>query len=192
MMDLRRRQLSRTVVATLCGFACVGAWSASIRADRDPQNTPAPVTSPSPASSPAAQPSATPAGQPPQNDQALIKQYCQTCHNERLKTGGLSLEGMNPADTAAHADVWEKVVLKLRGGMMPPQGMPRPDQPTLERFAVSLEQSLNCAAPASPDPGHKPVHRLNRTEYGNAIRDLLDLEVDVADLLPADDESHGF
>jgi hypothetical protein len=99
---------------------------------------------------------------------------------------------MSPADAAAHTDVWEKVVLKLRGGMMPPQGMPRPDQATLERFTINLEQTLNRAALASPDPGHKPVHRLNRTEYGNAIRDLLDLEVDVADLLPADDESHGF
>jgi len=99
---------------------------------------------------------------------------------------------MSPADAAAHTDVWEKVVLKLRGGMMPPQGMPRPDQPTLERFTTNLEQTLNRAAVASPDPGHKPVHRLNRTEYGNAIRDLLDLDVDVADLLPADDESHGF
>ena len=115
-----------------------------------------------------------------------------TCHNGRLKTGGLSLDDLNPAEAPAHPEVWEKVVLKLRGGMMPPQGMPRPDQPTIERFTVSLEQSLNRAALAHPDPGHKPIHRLNRTEYGNAIRDLLDLEVDVADLLPADDESHGF
>jgi hypothetical protein len=122
----------------------------------------------------------------------MVKQYCLTCHSEKLKTGGLSLEGLNPADAGAHPDVWEKVVLKLRGGMMPPQGMPRPDQPTLERFTASLEQTLNRAALASADPGHKPVHRLNRTEYGNAIRDLLDLDVDVADLLPADDESHGF
>jgi Protein of unknown function (DUF1592)/Protein of unknown function (DUF1588)/Protein of unknown function (DUF1587)/Protein of unknown function (DUF1595)/Protein of unknown function (DUF1585) len=175
MMDLRA-QITRAVVATAFGFVVMAVGSVAIRADRESQ----------------AQPVSAGASQPVQNDQALIKQYCQTCHNERLKTGGLSLENMNPADTAAHADVWEKVVLKLRGGMMPPQGMPRPDQPTLERFAVSLEQSLNRAALAAPDPGHKPVHRLNRTEYGNAIRDLLDLEVDVADLLPADDESHGF
>jgi hypothetical protein len=88
--------------------------------------------------------------------------------------------------------VWEKVVMKLRGGMMPPQGMPRPDEATLEAFAVSLEQTLDRAAQATTKPGYKPVHRLNRTEYGNAIRDLLDLQVDVTDLLPADDESHGF
>jgi hypothetical protein len=109
-----------------------------------------------------------------------------------VKTGGLSLEGMNPAETAAHADVWEKVVMKLRGGMMPPQGMPRPDEATLEAFAISLEQTLDRAAHGTTRPGYKPVHRLNRTEYGNAVRDLLDLQVDVTDLLPADDESHGF
>jgi hypothetical protein len=109
-----------------------------------------------------------------------------------VKTGGLSLEALNPAEAAAHADVWEKVVMKLRGGMMPPQGMPRPDEATLEAFAVSLEQTLDRAAQGTTRPGYKPVHRLNRTEYGNAVRDLLDLQVDVTDLLPADDESHGF
>ena len=125
-------------------------------------------------------------------DAALVQKYCLTCHSARVKTGGLSLEGMNPADAAAHADVWEKVVTKLRGGMMPPQGMPRPDEATLEAFAVSLEQTLDRGAQGAIKPGYKPVHRLNRTEYGNAVRDLLDLQVDVTDLLPADDESNGF
>jgi hypothetical protein len=99
---------------------------------------------------------------------------------------------MNPSEAAAHSDVWEKVVMKLRGGMMPPQGMPRPDEATLEAFAVSLEQTLDRGAQGNIKPGYKPVHRLNRTEYGNAVRDLLDLQVDVTDLLPADDESNGF
>ena len=128
----------------------------------------------------------------PSADQALVQKYCLTCHSARVKTAGLSLEGMNPADAAAHADVWEKVVMKLRGRMMPPQGMPRPDEATLDSFAVALEQTLDRGALGKPNPGHKPVHRLNRTEYGNAVRDLLDLQVDVADLLPADDESNGF
>jgi hypothetical protein len=125
-------------------------------------------------------------------DPALVQKYCLTCHSARVKTGGLSLEGMNPADAAAHAEVWEKVVMKLRGGMMPPQGMPRPDEPTLEAFAVALEQTLDRGAQGQIRPGYKPLHRLNRTEYGNAVRDLLDLQVDVTDLLPADDESNGF
>jgi hypothetical protein len=76
--------------------------------------------------------------------------------------------------------------------MMPPQGMPRPDADTIEAFATALETSLDQQAIRQPNPGHKPVHRLNRTEYGNAIRDILDLNVDVAELLPPDDESNGF
>src|SRR5688572_12752615 len=133
-----------------------------------------------------------PAAQASVPDAALVQKYCLTCHSARVKTAGLSLDGMNPADAAAHADVWEKVVTKLRGGMMPPQGMPRPDEPTLEAFAVALEQTLDRGAQGTIKPGYKPVHRLNRTEYGNAVRDLLDLQVDVTDLLPADDESNGF
>jgi mono/diheme cytochrome c family protein len=144
----------------------------------------------SPVAAQAAQPAATSPG--PSTDQALVQKYCVTCHNARAKTGGLSLEGANPADAATHAELWEKVAMKLRGGMMPPQGMPRPDAATLDAFAGTIEKTIDDRALRSPDPGHKPVHRLNRTEYGNAIRDLLDLDIDPATLLPADDESHGF
>ncbi|HWN86464.1 MAG TPA: DUF1592 domain-containing protein [Vicinamibacterales bacterium] len=128
----------------------------------------------------------------PQSEPALVKQYCVTCHNARTQTGGLSLEGLDPGAAASHSDVWEKVAMKLRAGMMPPVGMPRPDEATLQGFAASLEQRIDRQALRSPDPGHKPIHRLNRTEYRNAVRDLLHLEVDVMELLPADDESHGF
>src|SRR5688572_2673656 len=123
----------------------------------------------------------------PQSEQALVKQYCVTCHNARTLTGGLSLEGLDPTAAASHSDVWEKVIVKLRGGMMPPVGMPRPGEAALQGFAASLERRIDAQALQSPDPGHKPIHRLNRTEYRNAVRDLLDLEVDVMDLLPADD-----
>ncbi|HEX5109414.1 MAG TPA: DUF1592 domain-containing protein [Vicinamibacterales bacterium] len=142
-----------------------------------------------------AQPQAPRPGGPgavPQSDQALVKQYCATCHNARTPTGGLSLEGLDPAAAASHSDVWEKVIMKLRGGMMPPAGMPRPDEATLQGFASALEQRIDAQALISPNPGHKPIHRLNRSEYRNAVRDLLHLDVDVMDLLPADDESHGF
>ncbi len=125
-------------------------------------------------------------------DGELISKYCVTCHNDRLKTGGLSLAGVNPADVAGHADTWEKVSRKLRGGMMPPAGMPRPDEATLAALATSVEARLDQQFAKDPRPGHKPVHRLNRTEYGNAIRDLLDVPVDVTTMLPADDESNGF
>ena len=171
----------RAAVISGCALAVVTAAASALRADRAPAQASARA-----AQAPAA--GAAAAG----SDQALVKQYCVTCHNDRVKTGGLSLEGLNPSEPAGHADVWEKAVQKLRGGMMPPRGMPRPDDAVLDGLVASLESSLDRAALGSPDPGHKPVHRLNRTEYGNAIRDLLDLDVDVTDLLPADDESHGF
>jgi hypothetical protein len=91
-----------------------------------------------------------------------------------------------------NAEVWEKAILKLRGGMMPPQGMPRPDQAAIESLISFLETSIDRAAAAKPDPGRSPLHRLNRTEYANAIRDLLALNIDVTSLLPADDEANGF
>jgi len=125
-------------------------------------------------------------------DGALVQKYCVTCHNDRIKTGGLSLQGVDPAAPAIDGEVWEKVVQKLHGGMMPPQGMPRPDAAALDTFVTSLEAVLDRQAQGVANPGHKPPHRLNRTEYGNAVRDLLNLDIDVSSLLPADDESFGF
>ncbi|HET9267169.1 MAG TPA: DUF1592 domain-containing protein [Vicinamibacterales bacterium] len=125
-------------------------------------------------------------------DGALIQKYCVTCHSDRLKTGGLSLQGVDPAAPKIDGAIWEQVVQKLHGGMMPPQGMPRPDAAALDAFVASLEAVLDRQAASTPNPGHKPPHRLNRTEYGNAIRDLLDLDIDPSSMLPADDESNGF
>src|SRR4029078_3938027 len=135
---------------------------------------------------------ATTAAAPALPDQALIQKYCSSCHNDRAKTGGISFEGVKVAEAGQHSEIFEKALVKLRGGMMPPQGMPRPDEATLNTFIVALENTLDAQARQHPDPGFKPVHRLNRTEYGNAVRDLLDLDVDVTDFLPADDESYGF
>jgi cytochrome c551/c552 len=123
-------------------------------------------------------------------DRALLDKYCVTCHNEKLKTGGLALEKIDVGRVGDGAEVWEKVVRKIHSGTMPPLGMPRPDAATLDGFAASLEKELDSAA--RPDPGRASLHRLNRAEYANAIRDLLALKVDVTSLLPADDESNGF
>ena len=123
---------------------------------------------------------------------SLINQYCVTCHNEKAKTAGLMLDKLDIEHAGEHAEVWEKVVRKLRGGMMPPHGMPRPEQARIDGLIVWLQTSLDQAAAAHPEPGRAPLHRLNRTEYANAIRDLLGLKVDVTALLPADDESNGF
>jgi len=173
----------------VCLLVCSTVWilaavSSGLRAD--------PGSAPQTAATAPAQVAQPTSGPVPSADQALVQKYCITCHNGRAKTGGLSLEGANPADAATHAELWEKVAMKLRGGMMPPQGMPRPDAATLDTFATTIEKAIDERALRSPDPGHKPVHRLNRTEYGNAVRDLLDLEIDPTSLLPADDESHGF
>jgi hypothetical protein len=136
---------------------------------------------------------ATPApGLSPASERALLDKYCVTCHNEKLKTGGLMLDKIDVEHIGEGAETWEKVVRKIHGGTMPPQGMPRPDQATLDNFASSLETSLDRAAISRPEPGHAGMHRLNRVEYGNAVRDLLALKVDVTSLLPADDESNGF
>ena len=127
---------------------------------------------------------------------ALINQYCVTCHNEKAKTAGLMLDklaaDLDTASVGPHAETWEKVVRKLRVGAMPPAGMPRPDRAAEDSLAAFIENSLDRAAAAAPNPGQPVLHRLNRTEYANAIRDLLDLDVDASDLLPTDDSSFGF
>jgi hypothetical protein len=124
--------------------------------------------------------------------QALLKRYCVTCHNERLQRGGLVLERFDAGQPGHNAPTWEKVIRKIQTGMMPPSGAPRPDRVTLDRFAVTLEDGIDRAAAAHPDPGAPVLHRLNRTEYANAVRDLLDLPIDAAALLPGDDSSEGF
>jgi cytochrome c551/c552 len=125
-------------------------------------------------------------------DAAFLKQYCVSCHNARVKSGGLALDALDPLMLEGHADVWEKVVRKLRTGMMPPDGAPRPAPATRETFTASLESALDRLAARQLDPGAPALHRLNRAEYANVIRDLLALDVDVSALLPPDDSAAGF
>jgi hypothetical protein len=123
---------------------------------------------------------------------ALIDSYCISCHNQRTKTADLALDTLSVDDVSAHAEVWEEVVRKLRGGLMPPAGVRRPPQAEVDAFVRSLEQALDQAALANPNPGRVALHRLNRVEYANAIEDLLGVRVDAAALLPKDDEADGF
>ncbi|HVG56457.1 MAG TPA: DUF1592 domain-containing protein [Vicinamibacterales bacterium] len=139
-----------------------------------------------------AQGTTAPAAAPPASHAALVKTYCVTCHNDKTRTGELTLEHVDLADVPKSAELWEKVIRKVRAGMMPPAGMPRPDAPTLDGFVGYLESSIDRAAAANPRPGRTALHRLNRAEYANAIRDLLSLEIDSTALLPPDDESSGF
>jgi hypothetical protein len=122
---------------------------------------------------------------------ATLDRYCIGCHNRNLKTSGIALDGA--VDIAARIDVWEKAVRKLRTRSMPPVGLPRPDERTYATVTSSLESALDAEAAAHPNSGRTDTfRRLNRTEYRNAIRDLLALDVDVTALLPSDDASHGF
>ena len=123
---------------------------------------------------------------------ALLQRYCVGCHNERLLTGGLALDAVDVGNVAGHAAVWEKVAQKLRTRTMPPAGRPRPDAAAYDALADHLENALDAAWTANPNPGRPAVQRLNRAEYVNAIRDLLALEVDGRALLPADESGYGF
>ena len=123
---------------------------------------------------------------------AAINRYCVTCHNQRTQTGGLSLDGLDAASIPAHAEVWEKVVRKLRTGAMPPQGVRRPDRATLRPADRVARSRRSTGPPRAPIRAPAALHRLNRAEYANAVRDLLALDVDVASLLPPDDSAYGF
>jgi cytochrome c551/c552 len=126
------------------------------------------------------------------SQRAVLDQYCVTCHNQKLKTAGLMLDKLDLAQVGEHAEQWEKVVRKLRAGMMPPAGLPRPNAAAYEALTVALENELDRAAQANPHLPAPGVHRVNRTEYSNAIRGLLALDIDAAAFLPADDSSYGF
>ena len=129
-------------------------------------------------------------------DRALLDRYCVTCHNDRTLTAEMSLQGLDlqhVGENAREVELWETVVRKLRTRAMPPPGRRRPTEPEYERLATRLETALDAASAADLNPGRRPaVHRLNRAEYTNAIRDLLALEIDGRSLLPADDSGYGF
>jgi hypothetical protein len=166
--------MPRRRLAVLAACLALSAPSARLGAGESPQTAIAPSAAPSP-------------------HRATLDRYCVTCHNARTKTGGLSLEGLDVTRVESDSDTWEKVVRKLRGRMMPPAGLPRPDDATYDALVAHLESSLDRTAALHPNPGRTDTfRRLSRVEYQNAIRDILALDVDVTSLLPKDDASHGF
>src|SRR4051794_1350927 len=175
-------RVGRAVVGiAVCALAAGGYLHAA-----GPQTTgAAPVRPPDPSSAPATASS---------SNRALLDRYCVTCHSERLRTGNLILakEAVDPDHVRTAVPVWEKVVQKLRSGAMPPAGRPRPDLSAVAALVSSLETSLDRTAAETPNPGRPTIHRLNRAEYANAIRDLLALDIGVATLLPPDDAAFGF
>ena len=164
----RAVRLGLGVIAVLAGFAALGGTAAG---------------------QPAGGAAAGPAGP----DGAILERYCAACHNERLRTANLVLDRADLGQVGEAAELWEKVLQKLQARDMPPAGRPRPDDATYDAFAGWLAAGLDAAASARPNPGRSaPVHRLNRAEYANAVRDLLAVEIDGRELLPADDASYGF
>ena len=126
------------------------------------------------------------------SQRALVSQYCAGCHSDKVKSGGFSFTTLDLASPDRNAAQAERVILKLRTGMMPPAGLPRPNSGVLQSFSAAIESGIDQAAALHPNPGRPSLHRLNRTEYRNSIRDLLGLDINVESLLPADDMSHGF
>jgi hypothetical protein len=123
---------------------------------------------------------------------AMLNKYCVTCHNERTRTADLLLDKADVDNLAANPELWEKVMKKVRTGAMPPAKMPRPEPAVADNFTNYLQTTLDKMAFANPNPGRNVVHRLNRAEYSNAVRDVLGVEIDASEMLPADDSGRGF
>ena len=183
---MRRLRLTHALTAVALLALCWTWVDAREQTAAQPRPAAPAPAKPAPAKPVAASPA------PTQSHKATLDRYCVTCHSDRLKTAGLTLESIDTTNIAGAPDVWEKVVRKVRVGMMPPQGSPAPDAASRAALVSWLTGELDAHAAAHPDPGRPLVHRLNRAEYGNAIRDLLDLEIDPASLLPADDSAYGF
>ena len=147
---------------------------------------------PGPAQAPTVQAVAAGSASAATDARAFLDRHCVACHNERLRTANLLLDAADVSRIGAGGDTWEKVVRKLRSGAMPPAGRRRPEPVALDSFVTWLETELDGYAADHPNPGRVADHRLNRFEYGNAVRDLLALEIDPVELLPADESDQGF
>jgi hypothetical protein len=190
------KKLSALVVSALLSTLGLSVFADSAFVGE--QNAPKPTTqtTTAPASKPAIAVAHTPASTF-ESQSALVKQYCATCHNDRNKNnaGGLTLQGFDAAKVghdAEMADVAERMIRKLRSGMMPPSGARRPEAAVIDAFATSMETRLDQAAALNPNPGYRPFQRLNRAEYARAVKQLLALDVDVSAFLPPDQISAGF
>ena len=170
----RRRTVagSRLLVAASVWLLSAG-WAVISAAPA--QDVPAPAASPAAAS-----------------HRAVLDTYCVTCHNQRTKASDLALDVVDVGRPSTNGQVWEDVIRKLRARSMPPQGMPRPDEASYTALTLWLESELDRAGAAAPNPGRPLIRRLNRSEYANAVRDLIGLDVEVSSMLPPDDSAFGF
>src|SRR6476620_3842666 len=175
---------SKSVLAGLVGFICIVTYL-ELTAAAQTAAAPSTRSRPTPADVRAVSSNAAESA----SSKAALDKYCVTCHNARSKAGGLTLVDADVSRVSASPELWEKVVRKLRDGAMPPPGAPRPDRNGYDQLAGFFERSLDATP---PNPGRPVARRLNRVEYTNAIRDLLNLDVDGASLLPADESGYGF
>jgi mono/diheme cytochrome c family protein len=166
-------------LAGLFGFAINGSAAAQ----------PAQVAVNAPAANVAA---ATPSALTPADHKKMLMQYCTACHNDRLKTAGMTVVPLDADNLPANLATWEKILRRLSVGEMPPRGMPRPPKEQIEGFTGWLSASLDKLGEANPDPGRATIRRMNRTEYANAVRDLIGMDIDVSKSLPVDDTGYGF
>ena len=127
-----------------------------------------------------------------ESTKTLTEQYCVGCHNDSARTAGITLQGLDPSEPHLQPEIWEKVLRKVGSGEMPPSDVPAPEPAARAAFVEALEGALDAASAANPNPGRPPAHRLNRAEYSNAVRDLLDFDLDIAPMLPVDDSGYGF
>src|SRR5580704_15145480 len=170
------------------GAAAVGLMGLLGTASAD--TTPAPQMASNATPAPASQP--VPVMVTPDDHKHMLMQYCTACHNDKAKTAGMSVVPLDANNLPANQATWEKILKRLSLGEMPPKGMPRPPKEQITAFTSWLAKSLDDQAAAHPDPGHATVRRMNRTEYANAVRDLLGLNVDFSKDLPVDDTGYGF
>jgi hypothetical protein len=178
------------------GILCVALATSYLSAERPTEVASSRLASDQAATPQPAAPRPAPvtsrAAAPVQDHNAVVKQYCVGCHNERSKAGGLVLDGFDVGKVTEHTAVGEKMILKLQAGMMPPPGSRRPEEPVLTRLVNTLETRIDAAAVARPNPGKRTFPRLNRAEYSRSIKELLNIDVDSSKWLPLDTMSANF
>ena len=191
-----KRVVFTTVGASVLGLALLAAQApATTKPVAAAPKPPAPAvqTAPRPVAAHAPVKPAAPAAEFTAEEQtAMVKQYCATCHNDRSKPGGLTFAAFDASQAVEHAPTVERMIRRLRSGMMPPAGARRPEGDALLKLATSLEGRIDRAAVLNPNPGMRPFQRANRAEYARAVRDLLGITIDVNAYLPSDTISKGF
>src|SRR2546423_4905209 len=181
------KRIALAVAATAVMSGAVTAQQAT-----KPSVAPQPAAAPKLAASHSSNKAAAPSTLPVDAQNQLVKTYCITCHSDRGKAGGLTLASFDAAQIEHNPEVAEKMIRKLRAGMMPPPQARRPEVEQISAFVDALETTIDKSAAANPNPGWRPFQRLNRAEYGRAVHDLLGIEVDVNSFLPPDTLSSGF